>query len=148
MDADLYDRLATEYRPEMRRLAQATANAFSKAGYPVQGPTEQNDNGLQFSFVVQHGDTPEDSVDVIFTMMDGKDYDGSENAVNFSLELIEYGGQVVGCFIPRNYSDDCWVKADNGPAVASRWDEFMAACPPERAVRTLKEHRDTAQAGK
>ena len=70
-------------------------------------------------------------VDVWFVICESEEYDGEENGVNFAIEIVGVGGEIVGGLTPYNYTDRCWVQRDDADAVEKRFRIIERADPCE-----------------
>jgi hypothetical protein len=59
--------------------------------------------------------------------------------VNFSLDVVECGGRILGGLTPYNYTDECWVDARDDDKVAERWAILEAADVSEVSSLILKD---------
>lgn len=50
-----------------------------------------------------------------------------DGGVNFGLDIVEYGGIILGGLAPFNYSPEVWVDSRNPDAVLARWHVFEDA---------------------
>ena len=82
------------------------------------------------------------SIDISFEMLDAVDYDGTENGMSFFVNMVEYGGRIVGGFHPYNYTDMCWVDPRDSSAVERRWDIFEGpAMDAEEIASVIQQFR-------
>ena len=72
-------------------------------------------------------DDLEASVDVTFLICCSEDWDGKENGVNFAVDIVSYGGHVIGGLTPYNYTADVWVSRDNPEAIDERFSLMQQA---------------------
>ena len=56
-------------------------------------------------------------VDVSFKICESEQYDGEKGGVNFSVDVVEFGGRILGGLTPFNYSDACWVDRRDADAI-------------------------------
>lgn len=61
------------------------------------------------------------SIEIAEAMSYGDDEAHEGFGVNFGLDLVEWGGRILGGLTPYNYSDKVWVDARNEDAVSERW---------------------------
>lgn len=62
------------------------------------------------------------SVDLTFEIAEASTYgDDPEDGINFSLDIVENGGRIIGGMTPFNYTDQCWVPASDSDAVEERF---------------------------
>jgi hypothetical protein len=81
-------------------------------------------------------------VDMCFATSIGERGPGGKEGVQFSLMVTEYGGCIIGGRAPYNYTDQCFVDADDAAAVQKRWD-LLSQCGEslEALCCLLREHR-------
>ena len=62
------------------------------------------------------------SIGIELTIMESAFYDGEmEDGINFRVELVAMGGEIVGEFSPYNFTPQCWVDAKDNDAVERRF---------------------------
>ena len=87
--------------------------------------------------------TPSDAeigVDVSITTLESEVNDGEENGLNFSLDVVGWGGTMIGGMTPFNYSDRVWVARDDADAVEERWNLFQGAFDPSAVIDSIEGH--------
>ena len=72
-------------------------------------------------------------VDVTFVICESEQYDGEKNGVNFAVEIVGVGGEIVGGITPYNYSDRCWVPRSDPEAIEERFQLVEQADPSSAA---------------
>lgn len=77
-------------------------------------------------------------VDVSFVICESEQYDGEENGVNFAVEIVGVGGQIVGGITPYNYTERCWVPRDDEDAVEERF-KLVEQAPASDAAYLIVE---------
>ena len=126
MDINLWEELIKTYGPKLKAVATNVYNELKARDWEVSEPCEMNYD--TYSWNLQYfplGQTDIDSsIDISFEMLDAVDYGGTENGMSFVVNMVEYGGRIVGGFHPYNYTDMCWVDPRNNSAVECRWDIF------------------------
>jgi hypothetical protein len=45
--------------------------------------------------------------------------------LTFRLDVVEYGGRIICGYTPYNYTEKCWVDANDAEAVKTRWNELI-----------------------
>ena len=70
-----------------------------------------------------------DGIDIRFDICESEEYDGTENGVNFSVDITTVGGEIIGGMTPFNYTDDCWVSRDDEGAIEERFSIMERADP-------------------
>ena len=131
MDINLWEELIKTYGPKLKAVATNVYNELKARDWEVSEPCEMNCNtyswNLQY-FPLGQSDI-DSSIDISFEMLDASDYDGTENGMSFAVNMVEYGGRIVGGrivggFHLYNYTDRCWVDPRDSSAVEQRWDIF------------------------
>lgn len=63
----------------------------------------------------------DNSADVSFNILEST-YHGYEfQGINFSVDIVDNGGAILGGACPGNYSDDLWVPIDDAAAIEERF---------------------------
>lgn len=88
--------------------------------------------------------SPEDAdplADVSVRILEAKYCDDPDDkfGVNFSVDVVEYGGAVIGGCTPYNYSNDVWVDRRNSDAVEERFS-FLDENMMHDVSKSLREH--------
>lgn len=65
----------------------------------------------------------ENCIDIRLEIAEARDYDGDEDCfgINFGIDIVEWGGRILGGLSPYNYTDECWVDARDEDAVEERF---------------------------
>lgn len=119
------EEIAKEYEPRILALLESMRGALQEEEcLSVSEPSELGD--YRWSILVQRvgatQDLHNDDVDVSVQICESEEYDGSENGVNFAVDVVTVGGAILGGLTPYNYTDQCWVSRDDSDAVAERFD--------------------------
>ena len=120
--------VARKYEPQIVASLELLKKEFVNKGYEVSDVCEEDwfDDGFRWDFQVFISGTPEEmkekDVDVSFTIMDSENYDGEENGLNFSLDMVEYGGEILGGCTPYNYTNNVWVDVKDEDAILRRFN--------------------------
>lgn len=77
-------------------------------------------------------------VDVTFVICESEQYDGEQNGVNFAVEIVGVGGEIVGGLTPHNYTDRCWVSRDDAKAIEERFRLVENAAASEAAYLVVE----------
>jgi hypothetical protein len=77
-------------------------------------------------------------VDVTFVICESEEYDGERNGVNFAVEIVGVGGEIVGGITPYNYSDRVWVSRCDSEAIEERF-QLVEQADPGSAVQLVTE---------
>lgn len=116
---------------EQRILAVLTriAETLREGGCTVDEPIDLSCDQYWWSLLV-HGDSDEDTIDISFKICESEE-DGEQGGVNFALDIVEWGGRILGGLCPFNYSDRCWVDRNDEEAVEERFAIFEVADPAD-----------------
>ena len=96
MTSNQYERLIKRYGKRIKAIVVAIKAALEEADYSCSEIYE--DNGDEFScgllvYVSGTEDRPgNEDIDIRVSIIDGAEYDGEKNAVNFKLDVVEYLG--------------------------------------------------------
>ena len=131
------------YNPKIQKLLEAVRAEALERGFICDEPFEMTDDCVRWSLLVQPAGTASDAeegVDVTITIPESEHYDGSENGLNFSLDVVHYGGEILGGMTPFNYSDRVWVQRDDADAVEERWNLFQGAFDASPVIDSIEGH--------
>lgn len=124
---DVIDALAKRYAPEAFKLLDNAREILQGAGFYVGPPFDLTDDHYSWSMIVAREDG-HDSVDITVQMAEAAEYgDDPPYGVNFGLDIVEYGGRILGGLSPFNYTPECWVDGKDDAAVAERWQVLADA---------------------
>lgn len=115
------DRYATRIVALLRQV-QAVARA---SGYTFrQGPTEATYEEYRWEMVGRRpgGRGDEDLVDFSFTIAEAAAYgDDPDDGINFTFDIVDFGGHILGGITPYNYTSQVWVPAGDAAGVEERF---------------------------
>lgn len=115
------------YVPRIKTMLDEVREEALERGFHCDESYEMTDEEIRWNVLVRPaGAKPGDEigVDVSITILESEPSDGTEGGCNFALEMVEYGGVIVGGFIPYNFTEHVWVRRDDENAVATRWSVF------------------------
>jgi hypothetical protein len=121
--------LRKRYAKRIARLMKDIAGQCRAAGlFPGRAYPMTNDS-YQWWLTVkrQKNDQIDVAVDIIFTICESEEYDVVENGVNFSIDIVECGGRILGGFTPYNYTDKCWIDLSDLPEIDERFNSMLEA---------------------
>lgn len=127
------------------------SKAACDAGLFADEPAEMFDDTFRWTFCVWKDQGAfdkrdyEKSIDNTLRLDEAREYGDDEGypfGINFSLDIVENGGLIVGQFAPYNYTDECWVNAKDKEAVENRWSMFESM-DAESFPAAIKEHYGT-----
>jgi hypothetical protein len=119
-----------KYEQRILAVLSRIAETLREAGYTVNDPIDLSCDQYCWSLLV-HGDGDEDTIDISFIICESEEYDGEKGGVNFMLDIVEWGGRMLGGLTPFNYTDRCWVDRCDEGAVEERFAIFEAADPAD-----------------
>jgi len=135
--------IQTTYVPKITKLLEEVRAEALSRGMECEGVNDMSDDGVRLAVLVRsEGGSDEDGVDVSITVPESEDYDGVEDGCNFSLDIVSYGGVVMGGFTPYNFTDACWVRRGDPVAVEERWQVFAHHFDASAVVDRIQERFD------
>ena len=94
-------------------------------GWLCEEPTYFDGDDFSWRMVLwtrEKGDT-DHGYDISFQIAEAQVYgDTPDSGINFALDVVKVGGEIVGGLTPYNYTDKCWVKATDKTAVEERFE--------------------------
>jgi len=66
-----------------------------------------------------------ESIDVSLEIVESQDYEGIAGGYTFRLDVVEYGGRILGGCSPFNYTEQVWCKTL--PAIKERFELLKPA---------------------
>jgi hypothetical protein len=141
------EKIGETYRPKMMALLAAIRKEALELGFTCDEPFDMSTDDYRVTMLMQPpGMDPdeEDGMDVTITIPEALEYGDAEgpedNGVNFSLNIVEYGGIIVGGLTPYNYSPQVWVPVVDSEAVEERWRLFDNAVDPVSVMDLIAGH--------
>jgi len=138
-------RVKDEYEPKILEVMTEIGDALAEAGFEVEAPYDEHFDDFRWAMLVtvdkdcHPDDRPsEQDIDITFIIAESDQYDGTEDGINFMLNVVKVGGEVIGGMCPFNYSEDVWVPLDNPEAIAERFSYFEQA-DPDSMVNLIQE---------
>jgi hypothetical protein len=119
------ERHGATYQPKMRKIH------------------DMSDDCYRWNVLVRPANTPADAdvgVDVSLIIAESQAYGDGEEGMNFSLDMVEYGGLIVGGCTPFNYSSDVWVDVADNDAVETRWTLFTQCFDAGAVMDGIERH--------
>ncbi|MFA6270926.1 MAG: hypothetical protein WC657_07010, partial [Candidatus Paceibacterota bacterium] len=125
------EKLAAKVGPRMKALMDRLAERFGETAWE-----DDCDNVAGFGFEVSRYAGDENPLGVTFEIWDSGDADDGVYGVhgNFVLDIVEYGGAIVGGITPENYTDGVWVDYEGAD---EEWERRLAGI--ERAEDAIAE---------
>jgi len=121
---DPYLVLKDQYEPRVLAMLERMAARLRRARLRVDEPVDLCGDDYCWGFSV-HGAV---DIDVSFRICESEQYDGTENGVNFAVDVLERGGAVVGGLCPYNFTDLAWVDLGDEGAVEDRFHLVEQHC--------------------
>lgn len=121
---DSVEVLAKTYGERVLALLARVRDELVKEGFTIAcEPGEMFGDDYRWSLLVQRPDTDDEDnrVDITVQIAESRDYDGYDGGVSFTLDLVEWGGRILGGLAPYNYTDQCWVPMGRADEVEQRW---------------------------
>ncbi len=117
LPADQIEAIKDQYEPLILRVLNSWRQAIEREGYATCEPGDMHDECYSWSFGIwdQVAGDPEKATDgdpladCSITIAESKVYDGSDEGINVIMDLVEFGGRILGGFSPYNYSDRVWT---------------------------------------
>lgn len=139
---DRAEQIKLRYELRIMEILRGYAQTFREAGYEATEPFDMSADDYRWTFSVNGNDLPE-SIDVTFEIAESAEHESSEPpyGVNFAIDLVAYGGLIVGGLMPYNYTDECWCPLEDDDAIEQRFSILENSSPLE-AVACVEEYRE------
>lgn len=125
------DGIYKKYGPKAIDLLCQVRDVCREAGLVTDGePTDISADEYRWTLRVwRRGFTDIDNcIDVSVEIGEAGAYDSEESyGITFALNIVEYGGRILGGLTPYNYTNLCWVDSRDADAVAERWKDLAEA---------------------
>jgi hypothetical protein len=122
------ENIKTKYEPRILALFAKIGAAVTADGvYTASEPYEMTDEEHQWHMSLNPATDPDNqdaSIDISFTITESAVRDGSDEGIAFMLDIVAYGGEMLGGFSPYNYTEELWIPLDNADAVETRFAMF------------------------
>jgi len=118
------------YGGKIRRILRQASKALKDKGYRVTRIYEMHDADYVWGITLcppahpPHPDnqwTHDNDVDIRFSILDSKDSDGTPGCMNFSVDVTEVGGRMIGGLTPFNFTDRVWIPLTDHQEINERW---------------------------
>jgi hypothetical protein len=123
--ADHLEKVKDLYEPKIRALLKRIREVLEDEGLTVHDPYFLDGDYYSWSMTVHRhpGDhADDDGADITVEIAEERYYDDPEGwGINFGLDVVDYGGIILGGLTPFNYSPEVWVDSRNPDAVLARW---------------------------
>lgn len=107
-------------RERMKAVLMRWQQAARDAGYESDGPHDLSDDCYRWYIVIEGNGLPE-PVDVSIEIAESLEYEGGTEGVNFSIDIVAVGGEIIGGLTPHNYTPQVWVPITDREAVLARF---------------------------
>jgi hypothetical protein len=124
---NLMEARAETFRPRARALLLRIAEVCLSAGMTADSePIDLTDDSYRWSLRVWRAGadrTNENCIDVTVEMAEAREYgdDDEPYGVNFGVDIVEWGGTVIGGLSPFNYTPEVWIDARDSSAMDERF---------------------------
>lgn len=140
-----------KYRKRIMWIMTQITEAAREAGFRIVEFGFIEDDYYSWQMLTSFRDRPqpdgtpwENDVTISVIIAESEFYAGSQDGVNFIMDIVEVGGRIVGGFSPFNYTDEVWVSRKDKTAVEERFRIFEGAIDPADIVRLLEKHKEEA----
>ena len=131
-------------RTILRNIRNTINAELRGTGITAKGPYDFSVDDYRWELVVEHNG--ESSASISITIAESEYYDGTQGGINFSLDVIGDGGEIIVGLTPYNYTPLCWVplkdgRKRNSGEIEDRFQLFESAdfdSIPESIRRFLK----------
>ena len=128
--ADGVEGIAKKYAPRVFALLRTVRKRLENEGFEVSGLDYMCGDDYRWSLLVQRPGAPEDlndNIDLSVRLDESLAYDGTEDGINWSLDVVHGSGLIVGGVTPYNYTPKVWVEWRSVPKVEERWLQLANA---------------------
>lgn len=109
-------------RSRVFAIIEAIADELTEAGYSVnrsKGDEFGDQGGDEYGYsIVVDGQELREPVDVTIELAESRTYGDGQSGANWGIDVVAYGGEMIGGLTPYNYTADCWTR--NGKELARR----------------------------
>jgi hypothetical protein len=137
--SDILEGIKNKFEPKIRKVLEAMREVLKNEGYAVGEVYDMHDDVYRWSFLVcrdksvegdyNPSDLQDNDVDITFIIAESHEYDGTENGLNFMVNIVEVGGSILGGMCPFNYTEDVWVDINDPDAIEERFSYFEQSDP-------------------
>lgn len=130
------ERLHHDYSARALALLNNIRSVVTETGeWDTDEPSDMSSDDYKWSFVVWPKDKgypgSENCVDISIELAEAATYGDDEVfdgfGINWGLDIVEYGGRILGGLTPYNYTDDVWIDGRDDEAVLERWQIIESA---------------------
>jgi len=124
------EQIKTKYEPRILVILNAMRTALNEAGHNCGESFDMSSDDYRWSMII-NGDDGSNGINISFIIAESEYWDGEENGVNFMVDVVEFGGRMLGGLCPYNYSNKVWVSRDDEDAIEERFRIFEQADPAD-----------------
>jgi hypothetical protein len=137
-DIDIAETVATAYGERILKLLGRVREVCTEAGlYCPDEPFDMSADDFRWCLKVFRTEDENDYdqlVDVSVQIAEAREYgDEPEDGINFGLDIVKWGGRILGGLTPYNYTEHCWVSAHDSEAIEERFriieDSYLGDIP-------------------
>jgi hypothetical protein len=105
-----------------RILAKLTAiqTLLRAEGHITDEPAESCDD-YRWSLLVDADKKMQNGIDITIQICESPEYDGTFAGITFRLDIVEFGGRILGEFSPYNWTEQVWVSITDREAIETRF---------------------------
>ena len=135
------ERIHEIYEPKIRQILTDIIEEAKRRGHAASGPNDLTDEEYRwFTLICKTDGEPDGGVDVTIIIAESGVHDGVPGGINFMLDVVSYGGLVLGGVAPYNYTDAVWVPEKDEALVAERWNIFTSCIDPAAVIDEIEKH--------
>ena len=137
--SEIMEGIKDKFEPKIRKVLEAMREVLKNEGYAVGEVYDMHDDEYRWAFLVcrdksvkgdyNPSDLQDDDIDITFVIAESCEYDGTENGLNFKVDIVEVGGSILGGMCPFNYTEQVWVDINDTEAIEERFSLFEQADP-------------------
>lgn len=133
--ADKVTAVKDRYAERIVKVMERIRAELQEAGYHTEGPDEMFGDDYRWALLVRVVSEPgqypvaDGDIDITLQIAESMQFEGTEDGINFSLDVVEVGGRILGGLTPYNYTNDVWVDVSDDDAVEWRFSIFEQADP-------------------
>lgn len=131
--AGIIESVRDSYHERIMTFLGRCISALEEAGFPCDEPGTMHDDVYRWTFstwrdAADKGEHDK-GIDVTIEIAEAREYGDDDRpfGINFGLDIVEWGGRILGGLTPFNFTGECWVDARDEEAVAERWSCFEQA---------------------
>lgn len=127
---DVIEKIKNTYGEPIIGLLNEIKADLEKNGIACEQPFEMFDDEYRWVLDCYYPYAAQDNehmIDITLEIAEQRMYEGGEDyGINFGINVVEYGGRILGQFNPFNFTGQVWVDARDSEAVLERWNFFKS----------------------